>query len=119
MGSDLDGRGIPYLYEQEKIDYIQPAKSRKYTPDLKIGNIYIEVKGEFVVEDRMKHLHIRESNPELDIRFCFGNPNSKINSKSKTRYRDWCDQHGFKWCHRRIPKEWVNEAIGKTRTKRK
>lgn len=62
----------------------------------------------------MKHLQIRESNPTIDIRFVFGNPNNKINPNSKTRYRDWCDQHGFKWAHGRVPKEWVEETTRRT-----
>lgn len=119
VAGDLDNRGIPFLYEQEKLKYTQPAKTRTYTPDIKIGNMYIEIKGDFEPQDRQKHLHIKESHPHLDIRFVFGNPNRTINPKSKTRYRDWAEQHGFMWAHRRVPKEWIDEAIGKQRQKRR
>jgi len=99
------------------VQYTQPAKHRNYTPDIRIGNLYIEVKGEFTVEDRQKHINIRNSNPKLDIRFVFGNPNSKISPSSQTRYRDWCDRNGFLWAARKIPKDWVDEAIGNQRRK--
>ena len=48
--------------------------------------IIIETKGRFVTADRQKMLLVKEQYPDLDIRFVFSNPNSRISKKSKTTY---------------------------------
>lgn len=129
--TQLKEYGRDFEYETQKIKYEVPSKGHVYTPDIilerlskivllqsKDGEIckltvhpyiYIEVKGLFDREDRQKHLHIRDSNPNLDIRFVFQNAWAKIAKGSKTRYCDWCDKNGFKWAHKFIPEEWLNE----------
>ena len=69
--------------------------------------IFIEAKGWFRPEDRTKMLAVKEANPHLDIRMVFPS-NNKLNSKSKTRYSDWCTKHGFMYCIGEIPKEWFH-----------
>lgn len=89
---------VPYLME------------RKYHPDVELDNgILVEIKGYFKPADRGKHLRIKKQHPELDIRFVFMNPNVKLSKKSKTRYRDWCDKHGFQWADKTIPTKWSKE----------
>lgn len=110
VAEQIAGAGLPVLFEQEKIEYSKPARKAKYTPDFKLPNgIYIETKGRFVTEDRQKHILIKDQHPELDIRFVFSNPNTKISKKSPTTYAMWCDKHGFKYAAKRIPAEWMNE----------
>ena len=77
VAKELKDQGIPYTYEEEKIHYVKPARNSKYTPDFKIGSMYIETKGRFMVADRQKHLLIKEQH-DLDIRFVFSNPNQSI-----------------------------------------
>jgi hypothetical protein len=102
--------GIDSEYEQSEIEYTVPATNHKYTPDFKLPNgIYIESKGRFLLEDRKKHLYIKEQNPELDIRFVFQNPKTKLYKGSKTTYAQWCDKHGFKWAAKTIPLDWIEE----------
>jgi hypothetical protein len=129
---------IKFEYETHKIKYEVPSKGHVYKPDIILNRkntiklmypincdnkelakiaypfvlspyIYIEVKGLFDSEDRKKHLHVRESNPNLDIRFVFQNAWAKIRKGSKTSYADWCDKNGFKWAHKYIPQEWLDE----------
>ena len=103
--------GIDYQYEPYAIDYTQPAKQRKYTPDFILPNgIIIETKGRFLPEDRAKQLMIRDSNPDLDIRFVFTNSRSKIRKGSKTTYADWCDKNGYLYADKLIPEEWIDEG---------
>lgn len=84
-----------------------------YTPDFVLANgIIVETKGRFITSDRQKHLMIKEQHPDLDIRFVFSNPNSKLYKGSKTTYADWCDKHGFKWAKEEIPLEWIKERKG-------
>ena len=100
----------PVQYEMRKIPY-EVNKNCTYTPDflLKSG-IFIETKGRFVTADRMKHLYIKAQHPQLDIRFVFTNPKSKINKGSKTTYGDWCEKHGFLYAKEWIPEEWFDEG---------
>ena len=105
LAGGLTKRGIAFSYETSRFDY---TVLRRYTPDFVFDNgVIVEAKGYFTSEDRTKHLRVRVCNPELDIRFCFQNASNKLNKKSKTSYADWCDKHGFLWCERVIPKEWV------------
>lgn len=110
IGGQLEDLGVDYTYEDEKIEYIKPAKTARYTPDFKLPNgIYIEGKGRFITEDRQKHLLIKQQFPDLDIRFVFSNPNGRIGKKSKTTYAMWCEKHGFKYAKEQIPVEWIME----------
>ena len=109
IAKDLDEAGISYLYEDKKITY-QANQVRTYTPDFILPNgIIIETKGRFVVDDRMKHLMIREQYPHLDLRFVFSNSRNKIRKGSKTTYGDWCTKHGFLYADKRIPDEWLEQ----------
>jgi len=108
LAGELELNGIPVEYETVKLSY-QP-KPKTYTPDFPLPNgILIEAKGYFTAADRKKALLVREANPDKDVRFVFQNANNRINKRSKTRYRDWCDKHGFLWANGRIPLDWINE----------
>ena len=61
-------------YETQKIPFLQPEKKRSYTPDFWLpNNIVVETKGFFTVQDRQKHIWIKEQYPKLDLRFVFSN----------------------------------------------
>ena len=108
----LDQHGVSFDYEPEAIPYTKPAKTCRYTPDIILANgIYIEVKGEFNTADRQKHNLIRQQHPELDIRFVFANARQRIGKKSKTTYAQWCEQHGFLYAERTVPKHWLGENL--------
>src|SRR5210317_1251039 len=103
---------VKFTYEKLKIRW-QDLRYRTYTPDFVLSNgIIVETKGRFITSDRQKHLMIKEQHPDLDIRFVFSNPNSKLYKGSKTTYADWCDKHGFKWAKEEIPLEWIKERKG-------
>ena len=112
---ELLAAGVKFLYESEKLAYIIPASSHVYTPDFIITTtkskktLFIETKGWFKPVDRKKHLLVRDSNPNLDIRFVFQNPNARISKNSKTTYAKWCDKNGFIYAKGSIPPEWINE----------
>lgn len=102
--------GVHVEYEKHSLKYHQPAVIRTYTPDFILPNgIVVETKGLFTVEDRKKHLLIRQVHPELDLRFVFANANQKLRKGSPTSYAKWCDKHAFKWAHKTIPSMWVYE----------
>ena len=97
-------------YEIKKIPFIQPEKQRNYTPDFWLPNgIVVETKGVFTVQDRQKHLLIKEQYPDLDLRFVFSNSKNKLRKGSKTTYGDWCHKHDFIFADQLIPEEWINE----------
>jgi len=112
IADSLTTQGIPFEYEQLVINYIQPSKARKYTPDFVLleNDIIIESKGRFMTADRQKHLMIKEQYPELDIRFVFSNSKARLSKISQTTYGDWCSKHGFLYADKEIPVSWLNET---------
>lgn len=120
IAAELADAGVAVEFETVTLEYAQPAKLRKYTPDFPLPNgIIIETKGRFVTADRQKHLLVKAAHPDLDIRFIFSNPNARISKTSKTTYAMWCEKHDFKYAKAAtkaqlrkgvssIPKEWLN-----------
>lgn len=108
---ELSERGIPYKYEELTLEYVQPEKKRKYTPDIELedSGIIIEIKGRWVTADRQKIAMIKEQYPDLDLRMVFSNSKAKISKKSKTTYGDYCDKLGIPYADKRIPEEWLQE----------
>ena len=97
-------------YEIKKIPFVQPEKQRNYTPDFWLPNgIVVETKGIFTVQDRQKHLLVKEQYADLDLRFVFSNSKNKLRKGSKTTYGDWCNKYGFIFADQLIPEEWINE----------
>jgi hypothetical protein len=107
IDNTLKSINIDGEYEQHKIKYTKPATDHTYTPDFRLPNgIFVETKGRFVMEDRRKHLLIKQQHPELDIRFVFQNSKNKIRKGSNTTYADWCIKHGFQFADKVIPVAW-------------
>lgn len=110
VGKQLKDAKVDYEYEKESVTYTVPARKAKYTPDFFLPNgIIVETKGRFTSSDRKKHQLIKKQCPELDIRFVFSNPNTKIRKGSKTSYGDWCEKNGFLYAKEEIPQDWINE----------
>lgn len=116
MATFLTEGGHDFVYEpqDQKARYLVPAVYKFYLPDFILPNgLIIETKGQFSSADRKKHLLIKASCPELDIRFVFNNPNTKIGKKSTTTYAMWCEKHGFLYhkFHKNnpLPVEWIDE----------
>lgn len=90
----------PFSYETEKIEYVIVGR---YTPDFILlcngCKIYIEAKGYFRREAKIKMLAVKKAHPDLDIRIVFYKYN-KINEK-------WCKKNNFPYAYETIPKEWL------------
>lgn len=114
--TQLKDAKVPFGYESRRIAYVVPARKARYTPDFVLGTnpdkqILIEAKGYFRESDRKKLKHVRDSNPDLDIRLVFQRANNKLNKDSPTTYAAWCEKHGFRWADGgRIPDAWINEV---------
>ena len=110
-------------YEREYIEFIQPAKSRRYCPDFKTkAGVFIECKGKWTTEDRLKHVWLREQHPDKRIILLFQNPDVKINKRSKTTYADWANKNGIEWLdwrNRNIPKELIVENRSRSRNRKR
>ena len=110
VAQQLEAAGVAFEYESLKVHYLKPARNAKYSPDFILPNgIVVETKGRFVVEDRQKHLILRDQHKELDIRFVFSNSRTKISKGSKTSYADWCVKYGFTYADKLIPQGWLKE----------
>ena len=113
LSKQIKTAGLEVQYETDKISYQVPLRQAKYTPDFKLpkdgGFFYVEAKGIWDVQDRQKHLLIKEQYPEIDIRFVFSNSNNKLYKGSKSTYASFCDKHRLEWAHKTIPDEWLTE----------
>lgn len=101
----LRTKGIKFKYEPERLVY---TKEHYYVPDffLDHNGIYIETKGRFTSKDRTKMLAVKEKHPHKDIRLCFMR-DQYLYKGSNTKYSDWCNTHGFKYCIKEIPIQWL------------
>ena len=106
IGNLLEGLGVSFQYESEKLSY---TIDHNYTPDFVLPNyIYLEAKGYWDAEDRRKILAVKRSNPDIDLRMVFQSPFNTISKKSKTTYAKWCEKHDIPWTsYKDIPIDWL------------
>ncbi len=106
VASLLQGLGVSYQYESEKLSY---TIQHYYTPDFILPNyVYLETKGYWSPEDRRKVLAVKRDNPGIDLRMVFQSPYNKISKNSKTTYAKWCDKHEIPWtAYHEIPMDWL------------
>ena len=102
----LDGLGVSFEYESEKLGY---TIEHSYTPDFVLPNYtYLEAKGYWDPKDRRKILAVKKDNPDIDLRMVFQSPYNKISKKSKTTNAQWCDRHDIPWTsYQNIPIDWL------------
>jgi len=106
-------------YETEILNYIVPERKAKYTPDFvfvkKNGEfMFIETKGRWTTADRTKMKHVLASNPGIDIRMVFQNPNQKLAKTSPTTYEVFAKKLGIQHVAKKdIPAEWLEECVKK------
>ena len=114
IGADLVKLGHVADYEPDKFEY---TIHRKYTPDFRVGDFYIEVKGWFSASDRSKLLAVLKANPDLPLFVALQMPNQRLNAKSKTTVAQWCTKHKIAWCPTPIPADFLTAwAQGKRPT---
>lgn len=107
---DLTQRSVPHMYEPEKLAYYV---ERYYVPDLKVGTMYVELKGYFRQDAQRKMKAVKAQHPELDIRFVFQNANATIQGAkkrkdgSKMTCAEWAERNGFVYSEGTIPEEWL------------
>ena len=106
LANQLQRCGVAFEYETLKLEY---RKVATYTPDFILPNgIIIEAKGVWTVDDRKKHLLVREQHPHLDIRLVFMNASNKIRKGSDTTYARWCEKKNIIYANKTIPKSWLS-----------
>jgi hypothetical protein len=110
IARNLRERGVAFEYEKRKVTFV--PKPRTYTPDFYFPSteVFVEAKGKFDKNDRVKMLLVKEQNPDLDIRILFQNARNKIYKGSKTTYGAWADRHGFEWAEGTMPEEWYKDG---------
>ena len=77
-------QGLTPKYEPDKFDY---TLHRRYCPDFKIGDVYIEVKGWWPSAERTKFLSVIRNNPDLRIFVALQRPSQRLSKQSKTTLR--------------------------------
>lgn len=104
----LIAQGLSPSYETEKFPYVL---HRKYTPDFKVGNVYVEVKGWWPSAERTKFLQVIVNNPGLPIFVALQRPTLTLSKTSKTTYAQWCTKHGIAWCPIPIPPDFMAQWL--------
>lgn len=104
-------------YECEEIEYQIPATTHKYTPDFVTTDndghkIYWETKGRYRTKaEADKYLWIRDSNPNIDIRFIIMDPKTLMPNCKKTTMADWLKKNNFTfYVYPDIPKKLLNKV---------
>lgn len=105
-------QGFSPSYEVDKFDYVL---HKKYTPDFRVGDVYIEVKGWWPSAERTKFLAVVLNNPDLRIFVALQRPQLTLSKTSKTTYSAWCEKHGIAWSPIPIPLEFMNEWLAGSR----
>lgn len=95
-------KGVKVVYEGDAIRY---SRTRIYNPDFTINltsgsKRYIECKGWFRPEDKMKMEFVIYCNPTLDIRMIFPRKNK--------RDVTWCEKMGVPYAFATVPKDWLD-----------
>lgn len=115
VNDSLLARGASFEYEKLTLEYIEPERKRKYTPDFVVTTasgkkIIVETKGRWLRADRLKMQLVVKQHPKLDIRFVFQNPNQRISKTSATTYASWCQKNlGSLYAKGDIPDSWLME----------
>ena len=112
-------KSTPYdlKYETETINYIVPERKAKYTPDFVFTKrngqfMFVETNGRWTTADRTKMKHVLASNPGVDIRMVFQNPNQRLSKTSKTTYAEYALKLGIRHVAKKdIPAEWLEECV--------
>ena len=105
----LESLGVDFDYEPYSIEFERPSRISRYTPDFLIlcNGLLVETKGRFTSQERKKFKFIKEQHPDLDLRFVFSNPNTRIGKKSQTTYGMWCERIGYPYAKESIPQQWL------------
>jgi hypothetical protein len=112
VADQIAAQGLDVVYERARVYYMYPARRAEYRPDFVLpNNIIIEAKGIFDAADRQKHLLIKRQHPEIDIRFVFQR-DQPLYKGSPTKYSEWCQKFGYKYCIGTIPESWFKEETG-------
>lgn len=101
-------------YEAARLPYVVPARKANYLPDLisRNGKLVLELKGRFRdVDERVKYLHFRESNPDIEVRFVLQRAGVKLYKNSPTSQEEWLTKQGFAWVIGSVPDAWVRELL--------
>jgi len=111
VSADLIKLGYETSYEKDRFDYVLPP--RRYTPDFRVGDFFIEVKGWFPSKERTKLLAVMKANPDLPLFVALQSPHQRLSKTSKTSVALWCEKHGIPWCPTPIPASFLHQwAIG-------
>jgi hypothetical protein len=117
IAEQIKSREYELKYETDTLHYVIPESNHKYTPDFvftkKNGQLmYIETKGRWTTIDRQKMKHVLNSNPGIDIRMVFQNPQQRLSKTSKTTYEMAAKKIGITYIAKKdIPAEWLTECV--------
>lgn len=105
----LESQGVEYGYETDYVHYTVPETKRRYIPDFRIGNTYIEAKGIWDSAGRKKIKMVLEQNPGIKLKMLLMR-DLPIRKGSKTRYSDYCRKLNIDFAvspNGTLPQRWI------------
>jgi anaerobic ribonucleoside-triphosphate reductase len=123
LGDGLDRDGVLFQYEWETFEidlkvvghYCGKCGSKeirresRYTPDFFFPNYIVEAKGRFTARDRKRVLAVIETlveNEDPRVFVMLFMRDNTLSKSSKTRYSDWCKEHGIPYAVGTFNREW-------------
>jgi hypothetical protein len=109
IADQLRGCRVDFEFEPDRIPYLKRVmngsclacgtkdvyQKRLYTPDFKLGPYYyVEAKGAFPANERIKMKLVKQQHPELEIRIIFQR-NNLLRKDKPERYSDWAIANHF------------------------
>lgn len=88
-------------YEISELEYEEPAVKHKYVPDFTTvaqdgHNIFWELKGRLrTLAEGKKYILVRDSNPEIDLRFIIMDKKTLMPRSKKTTLYEWLKKNNF------------------------
>jgi len=95
-----------YKYEYEPEQWGYQHEPQEYTPDFKVGDVYLEYKGKMTDSTRKKLLSVKRCNPEKDLRLVFERSQNKLRKGAKMLYGQWATKSGYEWADTLPPTDW-------------
>lgn len=98
---EISGKMPDESYEATELKYTIPATEHIYIPDWTVTatdghSIYLESKGRFRTKaEADKYLLVRDSNPDIDLRFIIQSDKTLMPRSKKTTMKQWLKKNGF------------------------
>lgn len=127
IAEELTSKEVAFEYEPTRLRYTDQGGRKRITqPDFFLKarsndptrGMFVEAKSLLKRDHLSKYESLKETRPEVDLRFVFEEPERTIGNlttedgsgeRVSLTYADWADMNGFKWNGEAVPNAWLKE----------